>query len=353
MNDLETTGNETDLYGGDRGRYFNLNPEALREPPKWLLGLLIEPGATIAGGVRRLFCKYQNVFMAKIKPFMGDDILRIQFEDEERSHAISFCPECCTLTHHPTPTFSAALSYDMFVNILLNREDCFSGFRSGNIRFEGNTLLALKLKHIFEAFQQEEFVKYKLQKIEAWRWQVLSGFIFSYVDRHGDVLVTERVGRIGSRDSREQTSFELGSDEVITCIKGDVLKNKSMCGTECITKIYLETNQGRSWSYGGGRGGEEFCCRATKPNTFFHYFRGRAGDSIIAIGFGLATGAEEGRPYFRMWTPANHTKFSKDDREKIELVFLSAVLMKGSFGGINDGRSGLSADILWAIFSYY
>ena len=85
-------------------------------------------------------------------------------------------------------------------------------------------------------------------------------------------------------------------------------------------------------------GGQEFCCEAAS-NAFFHYFRGRAGDSITAIGFGSAKYAEEGSPYFLVWSPENHKKFNKSDRGNIELVYIAATLRKGSFGSISEGLS--------------
>ena len=57
-------GLETEIYGGNRGTYFNLNPEIPAEPPQWLEFLLVEHPKNMKRS-STAFAKYQEVFLTK------------------------------------------------------------------------------------------------------------------------------------------------------------------------------------------------------------------------------------------------------------------------------------------------
>ena len=90
--------------------------------------------------------------------------------------------------------------------------------------------------------------------------------------------------------------------------------------------------------------------------SFVHYFRGRAGDNIFALGFGvcrdeeLSLGLTEGRGYFVEWTHSKHARFARSDRRAIEALYFGAVLGKGVFAQL---FTKLPKHILFHIFSFY
>ena len=56
---------------------------------------------------------------------------------------------------------------------------------------------------------------YKLHKITCWRWVLISGMHWIYIDRHGQYYKTDRVGKVGWQDSTEDYEFILEDDTLI------------------------------------------------------------------------------------------------------------------------------------------
>ena len=90
--------------------------------------------------------------------------------------------------------------------------------------------------------------------------------------------------------------------------------------------------------------------------SFVHYFHGRAGDNIFALGLGVCRDEElfvrlaEGRGYFAEWTHSKHARFAQSDRCAIEALYFGAVLGKGVFAQLS---TKVPKHILFHIFSFY
>ena len=214
----------------------------------------------------------------------------------------------------------------------------------------------------------EDHRKWKLQQVEGWRWKVLSGLRCKYIDRHGNIWKTPRVGRIGTQGSiggqgsRTTSVFELAEDEVI--VEGDInVGGRQACGGDAILNIQLKSSKNRMWMYGSDetKSNPSFSWPQStrtpyKMGSFVHYFRGRAGDNIFALGFGvcrdeeLSLGLTEGRGYFVEWTHSKHVLFARSDRRAIEALYFGAVLGKGVFAQL---FTKLPKHILFHIFSFY
>jgi len=282
-------------------------------------------------------------------------------------------------------TLTLKTTFQTYYQLLTKSLDLMVAFQTQHIELDGNMLISTKLKKIISIFAIPlKFPKYKLCKIECWRWVLLSGIKLTYKDRHGQTYVTDRIGRIGRQDSKDENVFILDDDEVFLQLSGSI-GGLQKAGSLGINYITLTTNKNRTWTYGykvdeklfssdphfredlnsngnthqtlmaGIRGFDlngvnnrrqqqnnyHSNITARTTTSYIHCFRLRAADSIHAIGVGAINDPQlfkrlrrgksvvdngrarntDGKKYFPIWSIYNHQNFFVDDRRSIETFY--------------------------------
>eukprot|EP00943_MAST-04B_sp_MAST-4B-sp1_P001211 g1211.t1 len=147
-------------------------------------------------------------------------------------------------------TLTLKTTFETYHQLLTKSLDLMVAFQTQQIELDGNMLISTKLKKLISIFAiPVKFPKYKLYKIECWRWVLLSGIKLTYKDRHGDIYVTDRIGRIGRQDSKDENVFILDDDEVCLQLSGSI-GGLQKAGSLGINYITLTTNKNRTWTYG-------------------------------------------------------------------------------------------------------
>ena len=287
--------------------------------------------------IKRAFFKKSEVHGGRVNDVYRDDVVQVAILAPATGEHHKFIfnkdglrdtlPRLNESTHR---TLTLRTQFHIYCQLLNKSLDLMVAFQTGQIEMEGNMLASKCLKQLIECFATPlKYPQYKLHKIECWRWTLLSGMKLTYIDRHANFHITDRVGRIGRQDSTEKNSFVLDDDEVFVNLTGSA-GGRARAGRLGINYISLGTNKGRKWTYGykvdelnfntdinvsqwlrenqmeargmrdhhramlqqiRGDGGAPVAPRAVPGNndtisSYIHCFRLRASDSIHAIGVG-------------------------------------------------------------------